>query len=156
MPEIGQPAPAFTLTSHRQEQVSLSDFAGTSSVVLAFFPLAFSGVCTKQFTELGKDLTAYTGGGDAVVLAVSVDHAHSLRAFAEAVGAEDVTFLSDFQPRGAVSEAYGVFMPEKGFCGRAVFVIDKDGILRHADISPTPLELPDAAGVAGAVASCAI
>lgn len=152
---VGDTAPDFTLTSHRMEQVSLADARADGPVVISFFPLAFSGVCTKQFTDLGADVESYRAAG-AQVLAISVDHAHSLQAFAEAVGADadGVTFLSDFQPRGEVAAAYGTLIAERGFSGRATIVVDRDGVVQHADYSPTPLEIPDVDAVKGAIAAC--
>jgi mycoredoxin-dependent peroxiredoxin len=98
-PRTGQPAPDFTLPSHTGEAVTLSALRGRA-VVLNFFPLAFSDVCTAQFRQIADGGAAYTAE-DAVVLAVSVDHSDTHRAFAEATGADGVTFLSDFLPRGA-------------------------------------------------------
>lgn len=149
---VGQPAPEFTLKSGTQQDVSLGDFRG-KTVVLNFFPLAFSGVCTQQFTDIGARTTDYANT-DAVQLAVSVDHAFTLGAFGDGVGAGNVTFLSDFQPRGAVAEAYGVFRPDLGFTTRATFVIDADGIVRFADITPTPPEMPDATATLAAINAC--
>lgn len=149
---VGQPAPDFTLKSNDHEDVSLASFRG-KTVVLNFFPLAFSGVCTTQFTDIGSGAAPYAST-DAVQLAVSIDHAFSLAAFRDAVGANNVTFLSDFQPRGAVAEAYGTFRPDLGFTTRATFVIDADGIIRFADITPTPPEMPDAEATLAAINAC--
>jgi len=148
---VGDVAPDFTLGDHRGEAVTLSGLRGRP-VVLNFFPLAFSDVCTTQFRDIGRG--AYADAG-AVVLAVSVDHANSLGAFAAAVGAADVTFLSDFLPRGEVARAYGVWVPERGHSGRATFVIDPAGVVRHADRPPTPLTIPDPAAARGAALACA-
>jgi peroxiredoxin len=150
--EVGSPAPDFTLTSGSHEAVSLSDFRG-KTVVLNFFPLAFSGVCTMQFTDIGSGAAPYANA-DVVHLGMSVDHAHTLRAFGESVGAANVTFLSDFQPRGAVAEEYGVFRPDLGYTTRATFVIDAKGVLRHADITPTPSEMPDGDATLAAINAC--
>jgi mycoredoxin-dependent peroxiredoxin len=150
--DVGQPAPDFTLPSGDHKEVSLADFRG-QTVVLNFFPLAFSGVCTTQFTEIGSGATEYATT-DAVQLAVSVDHAFSVGAFRDQVSANNVTFLSDFQPRGAVAEAYGVYRADLGFTTRATFVIDADGIVRFADITPTPPEMPDAQATLAAINAC--
>ena len=150
-PGVGDAAPDFTLTSHHETPVTLSALRGRP-VVLNFFPLAFSEWCTAQFTALAEGAYA---GTDAHVLAVSVDHANSLAAFARATGAEDVTFLSDFLPRGEVCRRYGVFVPERGHAGRATFVIDAAGTVRHADRRPTPLTIPDPAAARAVLAACA-
>lgn len=150
--EVGSPAPDFTLRSGSHERVSLSDFRGRT-VVLNFFPLAFSGVCTTQFTNIGSGAAPYANS-DVALVAVSVDHAHTLRAFGESVGASNVTFLSDFHPRGAVAELYGVFLPDLGFTTRATFVIDADGIVRHADVMPTTPEMPDGEATLAAINAC--
>jgi len=151
--EAGQMAPDFTLPAHDGETVTLSDLRG-NPVVIAFFPLAFSDVCISQFSGLGTGAGAY-GGGTARVLAISVDHSNSQRAFAEHLGVEGVTFLSDFQPRGAVAAAYGIFAEERGHAGRAVLVLDADGVVRATQYVH-PLELPDPAGVAAAVEACSL
>lgn len=149
--EVGQEAPDFSLPSHEGETVTLSELRGTP-VVIAFFPLAFSGVCTRQFEGLGGSADAY-GAGSARVLAISVDHSNSQRAFAEQVGAEGVTFLSDFLPRGLVAQAYGTFVEERGHSGRAWIVVDADGIVRDVHHGP-PLEVPDAGAIRAAVEAC--
>ena len=96
--EVGQIAPPFTLPSHRGEDVSLADFRGRSNVVIVFFPAAFSGVCTRQFTEIGAAEGRYAGE-DAQVLGISVDNRESLRAWAEQLGLTDTLLLADFHPR---------------------------------------------------------
>jgi peroxiredoxin len=151
--EAGDPAPDFTLPDRDERPVTLSAFRGRP-VVLTFFPMAFSDVCTAQFTEIGPGAAGYAGG-DAAVLAVSVDQHFALGAFADALGAEGVTFLSDFQPRGEVARAYGVFIEERGHSTRAVFVIDAEGVVRHVERIPIPITVPDAAAVRDAVAACA-
>lgn len=148
----GDKAPDFTLKSNGMEEVTLSQELEKGPVVLAFFPLAFSGVCTKQFTDLGADASGY---GKAKVFGVSVDHAYSLDAFAKQVGAADsVTFLSDFQPRGAVAQQYGVFLDGPGISTRALFVIGPDGVITHAEAMDAPPDMPDVE--AAKLAACAI
>lgn len=152
-PRVGLPAPEFTLPAHTGGAVSLADLRGRT-VILNFFPLAFSGVCSEQFRRIGAGEVAWAGA-DAAVLGVSVDSSDTQAAFAHATGAEGVTFLSDFQPRGTVAEAYGVFAADRGHSIRATFVIDRGGVLRHAEIPPTPLDIPDGASTARTVAACA-
>lgn len=151
--KVGDKAPDFTLKSNAQEEVTLSQELAKGPVVLAFFPLAFSGVCTKQFTDMGKDVESWTGSG-ARVFGVSVDHAYSLDAFATSVGAEGITFLSDFQPRGAVAQQYGVFLDGPGITTRAMFVIGQDGAITHAEAMDAPPDMPDVE--AAKAAACAL
>lgn len=151
--EVGDQAPDFTLTDDRGDALTLSSLRGRS-VVLHFFPAAFSEVCTRQFRELADASAPYTGA-HAALLAVSVDDAPTLAAFRESVGAADVTFLSDAAPRGAVSGAYGVFIPDRGHSWRATFVIDAHGVVRHADHHRIPLTIPDADAVRAALEACA-
>lgn len=140
--KVGDKAPDFTLKSNGMEEVTLSEALKNGPVVLAFFPLAFSGVCTTQFTDMGKDVSSWSEKG-AQVFGVSVDHAYSLDAFAKQVGAEGITFLSDFQPRGAVAQQYGVFLEGPGITTRAMFVINQAGEITHAEAMATPPEMPD-------------
>lgn len=135
--EVGQTAPPFTLKAHTGEEVSLADFRGHRNVVLAFFPAAFSGVCTKQFTEIGADEQRYAGE-DAQVLGISVDNHNSLRAWAESLGLTDTLLLADFHPKGAVADQYGAYFEAAGLNTRASFVIDREGVVRYADIGENP------------------
>lgn len=150
---VGDKAPDFTLKSSSQEEVTLSEALKTGPVVLAFFPLAFSGVCTTQFTDMGKQVDEWSTGG-VQVFAVSVDHAYSLDAFAKQVGADGFTFLSDFQPRGGVAQQYGVFLDGPGITTRAMFVIGQDGTIKHAEAMDTPPEMPDVE--AARLAACSL
>jgi peroxiredoxin len=125
---IGDHAPDFELPNQFGQRVRLSNFAGERPVVLVFFPLAFSGVCTDELTELARNRNVFDQHR-AALLAVSVDSVASLRAFSEAGGFEfDV--LADFWPHGAVAERYGVFLPDHGYAGRSTFVIDSAGVIR--------------------------
>ena len=124
----GQAAPDFSLKNQHGETVTLSSYAGAKSVVLVFYPFAFSGVCTGELCEIRDRLTDISGD-DSEILAVSCDHMFSLRAFAERDG-YSFSLLSDFWPHGEVSRAYDVFEEKPGCSGRATYVIDKDGIIR--------------------------
>ncbi len=123
--EVGEPAPDFTLKNQHGEDISLSSFRGTP-VVLVFFPFAFSGICTGEFAEI-RDRRSELGGPE--VLAVSCDHFHANRAFADEQNLE-FSVLSDFWPHGEVSRAYGIFNAEVGVAERGTFVIDAAGIVR--------------------------
>lgn len=150
--EVGDEAPDFTLKNPDNEDVTLSSFRGAKNVVVMFYPLAFSGVCTRQFTELGANEQRY-GGADAVVLGISVDSRFAQGAFARALGLESTTLLADFEPKGEVARRYGVYLDQRGHSTRASFVIDKAGIVRHAEVVPTP-ETPDEDAVLAALAIC--
>ena len=131
--DVGSKAPDFTLTNQDRQPVKLSERRG-APVVLAFFPAAFSGVCTKELCTF-RDSMARLNQAHAQVYGISVDTFFTLKAFQEAQG---LTFplLSDFNKQ-AIRD-YGVFNEEmiglKGIAKRAVFVIDKDGVVRHREV----------------------
>jgi len=126
-------APDFDLANQFGEHVRLSDFRGVRPVVLVFFPLAFSGVCTTEMCQLRDNFGLFTEKGVELV-GISVDSKATLRAFAEQRGYE-FTLLADFWPHGAVAKEYGVFLEEKGFANRATFVIDVNGVIRASFIT---------------------
>lgn len=149
---VGDEAPDFELMGHAGAQVRLSDFRGSKNVVIVFFPLAFSGICTKQLTDIGSHEAQYAGS-DAQVLGISVDGHHAQAAFARSLGLRNALLLSDFNPRGAVAERYGVYLPDAGTSMRASFVVDRHGIVRHAD-ARIPKEIPDEAAYFASLAIC--
>ena len=126
--EIGTPAPDFRLRDQFGQDVALSSYAGQKSVVLDFFPWAFSNVCTGELTEIRDRLAEFMTFGTEV-LAISTDPTYSLRVFADTDGL-NFPLLSDFWPHGAVASAYGVFDAERGVATRSSFVIDMAGIVR--------------------------
>jgi peroxiredoxin len=126
--EVGDSAPDFELKDQHGSPVKLSDFRGKKDVVLVFFPLAFSGVCTGELCEI-RDQLPTLGGDDVQVIALSVDSFFAQRAFAEKEGYE-FPLLADFWPHGAVARSYGVFDEEKGLATRGTFIIDKQGVVR--------------------------
>lgn len=133
------PAPDFTLPDGQGRRVSLRDFRG-KNVVLAFYPADWSSVCTSQLS-LYQETLDDIHGHDAEVIGVSVDGPWSHRAWAEQ---HHIAFplLSDQWPHGAVAQQYGVFRPKEGVSERALFIIDKQGVIRktwvgeHPGISP--------------------
>jgi mycoredoxin-dependent peroxiredoxin len=131
VPEPGQMAPDFKLKGPGGAFYTLSEHSGESPVVLVFYPLAFSAVCSHQLPEMQKMVPAFEQAG-AVVYGISVDSHHANAAFARSLG---LTFplLSDWKHE--VSTAYGVFVPEAGYSGRATFVVGKDGKLLWREIS---------------------
>ena len=132
--EVGQEAPDFELKNARGEPVRLSGFRGTKNVVLVFYPLAFSGVCTTELCALRDDFPEITRD-DVELLTVSVDSAYVLQKWSDA---EDFNFalLSDFWPHGGVASLYGVFDTDRGVARRGTFVIDKAGVVRWKVINP--------------------
>lgn len=122
---IGDLAPDFTLQNQDGEEVTLSDFRGHKAVVLVFYPLSFTGICTGEMCEL-RDSFPSIQGDNFELLAISVDSKFVQKKF---VAEEQLNFdvLSDFWPHGAVSKAYGVFLEESGIANRATFVINKSG-----------------------------
>jgi peroxiredoxin len=131
--DVGSRAPDFTLTDQDRQPVKLSEQRG-QPVVLAFFPAAFSSVCTKELCTF-RDSLARLNQAHARVYGISVDTFFALKAFHDQQG---YTFplLSDFNKQ-AIRD-YGVFNEDmiglKGIAKRAVFVIDKDGIVRHREV----------------------
>ena len=140
--EKGQEAPDFTLKNPDNEDVTLSSFRGRRNVVLVFYPGAFSSVCTRQLTQINEHGDRYAEG-DAQVLGVSVDSRYAQGAFARELGLTETILLADFEPKGAVSRAYGVYRDDKGSSGRATFVIDKQGIVQGVSLPAAPGEMPD-------------
>lgn len=140
--EIGVEAPEFTLKDTGGEPVSLSSFRGDRNVVLVFYPLAFSGVCTRQLTEIGESESRYADS-NAQVIGVSVDSHFAQARFAQDLGLRNTILLADFEPKGAVARSYGVYLDGPGIAGRATFVIDRDGIVRGRMLTDTPKDMPD-------------
>lgn len=150
--EIGSPAPEFTLRNQHGQHVSLSDFRGQKSVLLMFYPFAFTGTCTGELCTIRDRYTDFVND-DTEVVSVSCDPTASLRVFAEQEGLTH-SLLSDFWPHGEVSRAYGAFLEELGFSTRATFVIDKEGIVRWSVVNG-PGQARDADAYAEALAALA-
>ena len=138
MLEVGQKAPDFRLRGPGGQPIALADYLGYRHVVLVFYPLAFSPVCTHQLPTIQRELDRLRELG-AEVLGVSVDSHFANEAFARQLG---VTFplLSDF--RREVSAKYGVLLPEAQTSTRAMFVIDKHGTIVHREVSEDPSKIP--------------
>jgi mycoredoxin-dependent peroxiredoxin len=133
----GDSAPDFTLPSTVGEKVTLSDYRGKKNVILLFYPLDFSPVCSGETMACAKLLP--TQGGDGVeILGISVDSIWAHKAFAAQQGIS-YPLLADFQPRGAVAEKYGVFLPEKGISARTAFIVGKDGKIKDVVESDIPV-----------------
>jgi len=136
---VGAPAPEFTLKDQNQQDVSLASFRDKKRVVIVFYPLDWSPVCTKEHACFVNDMKKFDQL-DAQVLGLSVDSVWSHKAYADKMGIH-YPLLADFQPRGAVAAKYGVFLEEKGITGRAISIIDRDGKLawhKNYDIPVVP------------------
>jgi peroxiredoxin len=147
--EPGLSAPDFTLPNEAGDQVALGDYRGRP-VVLVFYPADFSPVCGDQLVLYNEVLPLFEEH-TAQVLAISVDGAWCHRAFSTTRNLR-FPLLSDFEPKGAVARAYGVYDAVKGRSQRALFVIDAQGIIRWSYVSPSGVN-PGADGILNALAS---
>ncbi len=144
MPEVGEKAPDFTLPDQDLKPRSLSEFRG-KKVVLAFYPGAFTSVCTKEMCTLRDSMNRFNEL-DAVVLGISVNDPFTQKAFAEA-NKLNFTLLSDYNRE--VIKKYGVYHEDfiglKGYTAakRAVFILDKEGVIRYKWVSDDPTKEPD-------------
>jgi len=148
--QTGQAAPQFTLNSTELKPVSLSDFKG-KKVILHFFPLAFTGVCTTQLCTM-RDSFGYYEGLNAVIFGISVDSPFTLAKF-KAENNYQFELLSDFNKE--VSAAYGALYETlfgmNGVSKRAAFVIDEDQNIVYAEVLEDASNLPDFTAIAEAV-----
>ena len=144
---LGSKAPDFTLPNQDRQPVTLSDELKNGPVVLAFFPAAFSGTCTKEMCTIRDSMTELKRAS-ARVLGISVDTFFALKAWADAQQF-DFPLLSDFNK--TVIREYGVFNEDmiglKGIAKRAVFVIDERGVIRHREVLDDARNEPDYAAV---------
>jgi peroxiredoxin len=140
-PGVGQQAPDFRLKGPGGQIVSLAEYRGRNPVVLVFFPLAFSAVCSHQLPDIQKLSPLFQELG-AVVLGISVDSHYANTEFGSKLKLS-FPLLSDFKREA--SAAYGVLIPESNHSGRATFVIDKQGRIAHRELSENmgdPTQVP--------------
>jgi peroxiredoxin len=139
----GAKAPDFTLHVTPDQCLSLSDLAG-KPVVIAFYPADWSPVCGDQMTLYNEVLPEFEKYG-AEILGISVDGAWCHDAFAKH---QNIHFplLSDFEPKGAVAKQYGAYRESEGICERALFVIDRNGVVAWSYLSPLAVN-PGADGI---------
>jgi glutaredoxin-dependent peroxiredoxin len=140
---VGQVAPDFTLFNTEKKEISLSDYKG-KNVVLLFFPLAFTGVCTTELCSMRDDIGTYAGL-NAEVLALSVDSLFTLDKF-KAEQNLPFNLLSDFNKK--VSTAYGSIygnfvLGMEGVSKRSAFVIDAEGVIQYAEVLESAGDLPN-------------
>lgn len=152
---VGTNAPDFTLktkTADGLKDIKLSDHFGKQQVVLLFFPLAYTGVCTAEMCDISNGLSGYADLG-AAVYGISVDSPFTHEAWAKA-NKIAVTLLSDLNK--TVTKAYDVVFPNLAGVGdtaaRAAFVIGKDGVIKYSEQTPTPKDLPSFEKVKAALA----
>jgi mycoredoxin-dependent peroxiredoxin len=147
---VGAAAPDFTLKDQNQKEVKLSDYRG-KRVVIIFYPLDWSPVCTNEHMCLVNDMKRFEQL-DAQVLGISVDSTWSHKAFADKMGIR-YPLLADFQPRGAVGEKFGVYLADKGITGRAIAIVDRNGKIawfKNYDIPVVP-DLQEVSAALGSV-----
>ncbi len=141
--KVGEKAPLFTLRNSATEEVSLSDYKEKNVVVL-FFPLAFTGVCTTELCEIRDSIAEYNNM-NAEVMAISVDSPFTLAKFKEEQG-YNFPLLSDFNKE--VSRAYGSLYEDfvldmKGVSKRSVFVVDKEGTIKYVEVLENAADIPN-------------
>jgi peroxiredoxin len=140
--QVGAEAPDFELPSSEVDngrpgkKLKLSDFRGKKNVVLAFYPLDFSPVCTNENACFRDDLPRFDQA-DTQVLGISVDSTWTHRAFADKLGLK-YPLLADFLPRGAVAARYGLYLEDKGITARATVIVDKNGKVAWVKVQEIP------------------
>jgi peroxiredoxin len=138
-PQVGEAAPQFTAASTSGSDVSLASFRGKRNVLLAFFPLAFTGTCTKELVCFTEDFDQFAGQG-IEILPISVDSVPSLREFKNKLRMK-TELLSDF--KRDISRAYGVLNDDKFYSNRAYYLIDTAGVVRWSHIESNNSERRD-------------
>ena len=144
---IGDKAPEFTLFNSEKNKVSLADYKG-KNVLLLFFPQAFTSVCTKELCGIRDNIALYNNM-NAVVFGISVDSVFTLKKFKEDQG-YNFDLLSDFNKE--VSNAYDTIYQEwklemRGVSKRSAFLIDKEGVIRYAEVLENASDVPDIAAI---------
>lgn len=151
VPELGQMAPDFKLKGPGGAFYTLSEHQGSDAVVLVFYPLAFSAICSHQLPAFNQHIAAFEQAG-AVVYGISVDSHHANAAFAKSLRLS-FPLLSDWKREA--SAAYGVLLPDIGYSGRATFVIGTDGKLLWREISDNMDDMEDVPSPERALAAIA-
>jgi glutaredoxin-dependent peroxiredoxin len=150
--QVGDKAPDFKLFNSEKQEISLDSFQG-KNLVIQFFPAAFTGVCTNQMCEM-RDSMARFNSLNADVVGVSVDSPFTLGKFKAEQGL-NFSLLSDFNKK--MINDYGVYRHDfvfgmNGVANRAAFVVDKDGVVRYAEVLDNPGNLPNFAAMNEAIA----
>jgi peroxiredoxin (alkyl hydroperoxide reductase subunit C) len=131
--DVGDEAPDFTLKDQNNEEFTLSSYRGSKAILIVFYPLAFTGICTGELCVVRDDISAFEND-DVLTVSISVDSVYSHKIFAEREGYE-FPLLADFWPHGAVAQRYGVFNETAGIANRGTFLVDTDGIVRFAEMN---------------------
>ncbi len=141
--QVGDPAPDFKLPGTEEDPVSLTAFRGEKNVVVLFFPLAWTGVCTNEMCSIRDSLSNYEDL-DAQVLGISVDSPFALKAWSKEQGF-NFPLLSDFNREAArdYDALYEDLLGFKGVAKRAAFVVDKEGEVRYVEVLEKARDLPD-------------
>src|SRR3954451_3381323 len=137
----GTPAPEFRLKTEDGEDFTQDDLKGQTTV-LVFYPFAFSPVCTDQFQVYEEVLDEFEAQG-AGLYGVSCDATYSQRAFREKLGVS-IPMLSDFEPKGDASRAFGAYFEPGGMSGRAIVIIDPEGVVQFSWLGEHPGVMPGA------------
>jgi peroxiredoxin len=135
----GDPAPEFTLRTSDGQEFTRDDLVGRTTV-LVFYPFAFSPVCTDQLQIYEEALGELTERG-ATLYGVSCDATYSQQAFREKLGVS-IEQLSDFEPKGAASRAFGAYFEPGGFSNRALVIVGPDANVRWSHLADSPGDLP--------------
>ena len=146
-PQVGDIAPEFTAASTSGSDVTLASFRGKRNVLLAFFPLAFTGTCTKELMCFTEDFDQFAGNG-VEILPISVDSTASLREFKSKLQMK-TELLSDF--KRDISRLYGVLNEERFYSNRAYFLIDKKGRVRWSHVEAKNGERRDNSEILAAI-----
>jgi mycoredoxin-dependent peroxiredoxin len=130
---VGQIAPDFTLRDQNRAEFTLSAVRGKKAVLIVFYPFAFTGICTSELNRIREQLPIFQND-DVQVVTVSCDSVYSQKVFSLR---EELEFplLADYWPHGEVAQAYGVFNEEGGFANRGTFLVDRDGVVRFAEMN---------------------
>jgi peroxiredoxin len=129
----GGEAPDFTLRDQNNQEVTLSAYRGSRTVLLVFYPFAFTGTCQSELSQLSAHLPAFEAAG-AQVLTVSVDSPYAHKVWADREGYA-FPLLSDFWPHGEVARTYGVLHERGGYAQRGTFLIDPAGVVRYTELA---------------------
>jgi peroxiredoxin len=131
--EVGAVAPDFVLKDQNNQEVRLSDFRGRKNVLVVFYPLAFTGTCQGELCSVRDNISDFVSD-EVQVLTISVDSPYSHKVWGQREG-YDFPLLSDFWPHGGVAREYGVFNEKFGFANRGTFLVDKEGVVRFAELN---------------------
>jgi peroxiredoxin (alkyl hydroperoxide reductase subunit C) len=130
--DVGAEAPDFVLKDQNNQDVRLSELR-SRNVLLVFYPLAFTGTCQGELCSVRDNVGDFVNA-TTQVLTVSVDSVYAHKVWADQQG-YDFPLLSDFWPHGGVAREYGVFNEDRGFANRGTFIIDREGIIRFAELN---------------------